>query len=120
MQFHFKRFLISILLLVLLLSVTGILAQDGDGAMLRFVHVIPGASAIDIYTDGQLTISGLDFGAASTYVNVAAGPHQLTVTQSGATTPLWQQDVSPAAGSALTLVASSTSSLTFTVFEDDL
>jgi hypothetical protein len=120
MQYPFKRLLISILLLVILLGVTGIMAQNGDGAMLRFVHAIPGASAIDIYTDGQLTISGLDFGAASTYINVAAGPHQLTVTQTGATTPLWQQDVSPAAGSALTLVAASADPLTFSVFQDDL
>lgn len=107
------------LLAMIAFSLGSTFAQSGEGR-LRFVHAIPGASAIDIYTDGQLTISGLNFGDASTYVHVPAGSHQLTVTQSGATTPLWEQTVSAAAGSATTLVAASASEAQFQVYADDL
>jgi hypothetical protein len=95
------------------------MAQSSD-ALIRFVHVVPGAAAVDIFTDGQLTISNLDFGEASNYVKVPAQAHTVAVTQAGATTPLWEQEITPGAGSALTLVAASTEPLTFTVYEDNL
>lgn len=104
---------------VLLVAATGVMAQAGN-AKLRFVHVIPGASAVDVYTDGQLTISGLSFGSASTYVNVGAGEHQLTVTASGSTNALWEQTVSAADGSATTLVAAAASNPNFVAYPEDL
>jgi len=116
---NLRRLLFGVLTLILLLVVGGAMAQS-DEAQLRFVHAIPGAAAVDIYTDGQLTISGLDFGQASNFVNVPAATHQITVTQTGATTPLWEQAVTPGAGSALTLVAATTNPLQFSVYEDNL
>lgn len=112
----------AILSMLMLLAVIGsnVMAQASGGAMLRFVHVIPGAAAVDIYTDGQLTISGLTFATASTYVNASAGDHQIMVTPAGTTNTLWQQTVSAAEGSALTLVAASASAPNFLVFPDDL
>jgi len=96
-----------------------VMAQAGN-AMLRFVHTIPGANAVDIYTDGQLTISGLSFGTASTYVNVPAGDHQLKVTATGTTNSLWEQSVTTADGSATTLVAATASDPNFLVYPEDL
>lgn len=109
------------LLLVLALSVTSAVAQGGDGQV-RFVHAIPGASAIDVYTDGQLTVSGLTFGKATTYANVPAGDHQLVVTVAGAgaSSPIWQQTLSVPNATALTLVAASASDARFLVYQDDL
>src|SRR5690348_15192877 len=95
--------LLAVMAAAMLTSVS-VMAQAGN-AMLRFVHTIPGANAIDVYTDGQLTISGLSFGTASTYVNVPAGDHQLKVTATGSTNSLWEQSVNAADGSATTLVA---------------
>src|SRR5262245_43294284 len=107
---QFKRIIISIITLMLMSAgITSVFAQSSTDGMVRFVHAIPGASAIDVYTDGQLTISDLGFGDASNYVHVPAGDHQLTITQTGATTPLWQQSISAPAGSAQTLVAASAS-----------
>jgi uncharacterized protein YraI len=118
---QFKRILIGILVMMLISSgVTSIFAQTSSDGMVRFVHAIPGASAVDVYTDGQLTISNLAFGSASTYVHVSAGDHQLTVTQTGATAPLWQQSISTPAGSAQTLVAASASQAAFQAYTDDL
>ncbi len=113
----------SIALLVVIAAVimtsASVMAQAGS-AMLRFVHAIPGASAIDVYTDGQLTISGLGFGTASTYVYVSSGDHQLKVTSNGSTNALWEQTVSAADGSATTLVAASASDPNFLVYPEDL
>ncbi len=113
---------VSVVLLValmLLLSGTSVMAQGGN-ALIRFVHAIPGASPVDVYTDGQLTGSGLAFGSATTYATIPAGDRQLTVTVAGSTTPIWQQTVSAANGSALTLVAATASSPNFLVYQDDL
>ncbi len=110
--------LVAVIAAVLITS-SAVAAQSGN-ATLRFVHTIPGANAVDVYTDGQLTISGLGFGSASTYVNVGAGDHNLKVTASGTTNALWEQTVSAADGSATTLVAASASSPTFLVYPEDL
>jgi len=110
--------LVAIIATVIITSAS-VMAQAGN-AMLRFVHTIPGANAVDVYTDGQLTISGLTFGNASTYVNVPAGDHQLKVTATGSTNALWEQTVSAAEGSATTLVAASASDPNFLVYPEDL
>ncbi len=117
MMSSIKRFLL-IALLLLLVAVPA-LAQNGSGQV-RFVHAIPGASSIDIYTDGTLTISDLAFGSAANYITVPAGTHHIAVTQTGSTTSLWEQDINPAADSAQTLVASSASQAAFQVYQDDL
>ncbi len=115
------RYGIALLVVIatLLITSASVMAQAGN-AMLRFVHAIPGASAVDVYTDGQLTISGLDFGTASTYANVSSGDHQLKVTSNGSTNALWEQTVSAADGSATTLVAASASDPNFLVYPEDL
>ncbi len=115
------RYSIALLVVIATVIITSasVMAQSGN-ALLRFVHTIPGANAIDVYTDGQLTISGLSFGSASTYVNVPSGDHQLKVTASGSTNALWEQTVSAADGSATTLVAATASDPNFLVFPEDL
>lgn len=111
--------LLILVIMVALLSVGGVLAQDG-GARLRFMHAIPGVSAIDIYTDGQLTVHNLNFGQSTTYINVPSGSHSLNVTPAGITTSLWQQQINADANSAQTLIASSTSPLAFNSFQEEL
>lgn len=96
------------------------LAQSSSETLVRFVHAIPGASAVDIYTDGTLTVGGLEFGEASLHLRLPAGDHQLSVTQAGVETVLWQQNISLAAGTAQTFIASSTNPLGFQPFTDDL
>ncbi|RMG85359.1 MAG: DUF4397 domain-containing protein [Chloroflexi bacterium] len=109
---------LTLFLLVMAFSITGVLAQNVDGQV-RFVHVIPGTAAVDVYTDGQLTVKGLGFGEASTYAFVPAGSHTITVTPTGITTELWSQELTVGAGTPYTLIASSTEPLLFKVYEDD-
>lgn len=110
---------VFLIALVLLLIAVPAMAQSG-GAMLRFVHAIPGASAIDIYTDGQLTVRNLSYGSASAYIDVPAGGHHIAVTQSASAAPLWEQDINTGADSALTLVAASAAEAAFQIYLDDL
>jgi len=93
--------------------------SDGD-AQIRFVHVIPGVAAVDIYVDGQLTVSNLGYGEASGYINVPSGNNQVTVRPGGISTVLWEQSVNADAETPQLLVASSIDPLEFVVYDDDL
>ena len=115
------RTLIPVLLLIAAFTGVSVFAQGSTDALVRFAHAIPGAGAVDIYVDGQLTIANLDFGQASNYLTAPAIDHQITVTPTGATTALWEQAFTPGAGRAFTLVASSFDEpVAFTSFEDIL
>lgn len=110
----------AILVLLLFAALTGLtFAQSGSG-LVRFVHALPGAGAIDIYVNGLPTVRGLDFGQGTGYIGFPASDNAVVVTQSGTTTPVWQQNYSPAVGSAATMVVSSADPLQFTPFVDDL
>ncbi|MGQ9909270.1 MAG: DUF4397 domain-containing protein [Candidatus Flexifilum sp.] len=113
---------IVVLLFSLAVLTVSALAQVDNGAVgqVRFVHAIPGAAAIDVYTDGQLTVSGLEFGAASEDIRMPSGERQITVTSAGLTTRLWSQTVSVMPDSALALIASATDPLGFQPFPLDL
>lgn len=111
---------LAILVSLMVLATTLPLAAQGSGSA-RFVHVIPGASAIDIYVNGTLAISDLGYGAASGYVNVPAQSNTVTVTPSGInTTVLWEQSINTADSSATTYVASSADTPRFDAFNDNL
>ena len=115
-----KRFtLIALVLMLSALAIIPVAGQD-NGAKTRFVHAIPGASAVDIYVDGQLAVSSLEFGSATDYIALPAGEHALTVTQEDAATALWEQSLQFADESVSTLVASSIDPLEFTQYTDDL
>ncbi len=115
-----KRSIYSVLIIVALLLMSAIttFAQD-NGSEVRFVHAIPDVSGVDIYANGELTITNLEFGEASGYIDVPAGTLSVTVTPPGLSTVLWQQDIT--IGEApLTLIASSAQDLSFSAFEDNL
>ena len=107
-------------LLAVVVSVAPALGQTSADARARFVHAIPGATAIDIYTDNTLTVANLQLGDASLYIHLPAGQHQVTVTQADVTTTLWTQTINVDPGTAYTYVASTTDPLTFVQYKDDL
>ncbi|KXK20760.1 MAG: LPXTG-motif cell wall anchor domain-containing protein [Chloroflexi bacterium OLB15] len=109
-----------IALVAAILMIAPASAQSTETALLRFVNVIPGAASLDIFVDGQLAAARLDYGEASLYIPAPAGAHTVVATQAGVTTTLWEQEINANAGAALTLVASSTDSLGFQTFLDDL
>jgi hypothetical protein len=95
-------------------------AQTTPTAQMRFVHVVAGAPPIDIYLDGSLAIAALGFGEASPYIAAPTGDVAITVTAEDTAEPLWQQTVNAQDDAALTLIASSSDSLAFTAFNENL
>ncbi|HYO89904.1 MAG TPA: DUF4397 domain-containing protein, partial [Candidatus Limnocylindrales bacterium] len=115
-----RLWLLAVLAITALLFALPLSAQADESASVRFLHALPGAGPVDVYVDGQLTLVNLEFGAPSLFVQIPAGAHTVTVTQTGVTTALWQQEITPAAGTSLTMVVSTTDPLEFTVFQNDV
>ena len=80
------------------------------GARARFVHVSPGASAIDVYVNSQLVVADLDYGAASSYLNVPAGTLDVVARLAGTSTLAFGQSVNVSDGTAVSMVAGSAAS----------
>lgn len=116
-----KQLIALIVVLIGLLGslVGGAVAQD-DTSLIRFVHVIPGMTAVDIYVNDNLSVEGLEYGQASTYLTAPADELQLRVTLQGLTTTLWQQTAILPPEEVVTLVAASINPLNFVPFRDDL
>ncbi len=112
-----KTFVLLVMLTLVVMPMAAFAQTDG-AAVIRFVHVVNGAPTVDVYVDGAIRYSALDFGQATPYLPIAAGSHQVTVTSTGNTAALWEQSLDAAADQALVAVASTAGS--FTIFTDDL
>lgn len=109
-----------ILLAVLLMLTAVSIKAQADTSAVRFVHVIPGLTAIDVYVNENVAVEGLEYGQATTYMSAPAGAVNVRVTLAGLTTTLWQQSSSLPANDAVTLIASSINPLSFEPYRDDL
>ncbi len=80
---------LAVLALVLALTVTTAGAalaqtQQPPQAILRVVHAVPGAQAVDVFVDGNLVFSNIAFGQATNYAALTAGGHTVRVVPAGA------------------------------------
>lgn len=115
------RKFISILALLMLTALLGVAAQaQAAPSYVRFLHVIPGVSGLDVYINSNLSAANLNFGENTGYINAPVGDVQVRVTLSGVTSTLFEQTISVAGDEAFTLIASSTDPLSFDVYRDDL
>lgn len=115
-----KRPVIGLIILIMAMMGSSLSAQSGDGAQARFVHTIPGASAIDVYVDDTLTVRNLAFGETTTYINIPTGQRAIRATPAGATIALWEQTLDANTDTAYTLTASTQENeLFFSVYADD-
>jgi hypothetical protein len=94
-------------------------AQSGT-ALVRFVHALSGAGAVDVYINGQPVALQLGFGQASTLIQVPTTALQISVSPTGTTTALWEQTFEAPADTASALVVSSSEPLQFTAFDLDM
>lgn len=75
-------------------------------AMVRAVHMAPGAPNVDIAVDGQRAFANLAFKAATDYAPVPAGQRNVKVTPAGAAAPVViDANLNPQAGQQITVVA---------------
>lgn len=115
------KLLVYIALLAALTVMVGgaAVAQDAT-ASVRFVHVIPGVSGLDVYVNNNLSVSGLGYGESTSYITAPSGELNIRVTLANVSSALWQQTISAPADSTLTLIASAADPLAFDVYEDSL
>jgi uncharacterized protein YgiM (DUF1202 family) len=113
---------VGLVLMVMLIThaLTGsVSAQGNSGGRLRFVHVVPGAPAVDISIDKTVAVRALGYASASRFINVPAGDHAISVTAGGRA--VFQGKVSVAAAQAQTLIFEGTATaVEMGVYEDDL
>ncbi len=78
-----SRHLVPLVILALVLSalcVPSVAAQtNANAAAVRVIHASPDTPAVDVYVDGEKTVSALAFTQTRGYLSVAAGPHLLQV-----------------------------------------
>jgi hypothetical protein len=76
-------------------------------SQVRVVHALPGAPPVDVFVDGARIITALTFGVAVPYINLPAGPHEVTMVPAGAVPPtaLISTAMELAPGQAYTLMA---------------
>ena len=117
-----RRFVVTLLLVfsVLLMAVApAAAAQDADTALVRFVHGVMDAPAVDILVDGQLTAAQVSFTDYTDYIRLAGGDHTVAV-QAGEQAVV-EAALSVVPGQALTVIVTGTAAAPEVLtFEDDL
>lgn len=98
-------------------------AQTSGTAKVRVVHAAPGVPAVDIYVDGQKSLSNVAFFTAGAYLSVPAGNRQVQVTLAGQplNMAVINQQLPVEAGKAYTVAATGQGAgVQATPFEDNL
>ncbi len=115
-----RKFIVLIVALMLaaLLGVT--VSAQVAVSQVRFLHVIPGVSGLDVYINDNLSAASLSFSESTGYISAPAGDLKVRVTLNGVTSTLFEQTITTAGDEAFTLIASSTDPLSFDVYRDDL
>lgn len=72
--------------LIALLAAPAALAQSST-AKVRVVHASPDAPAVDVWVNGNRTLTNVPFFTASNYLDLPAGSYDIAVTPTGATEP---------------------------------
>ena len=80
--------------LALAVAVSGCSDDNGTTASpvatgeVRVAHLSPDAPNVDVAVDGAVVLSNVPYEAVSDYLDVPSGPHTVTVTPAGATSPV--------------------------------
>lgn len=106
-----------ILVAIALFAIVSLSAFAQSNGRVRFVHVVPNAPAVDVYINGLLALTALDYGSSSNYLIAPAGDHTVIVTATGESTALWEQTITVEQDRATTYIASEA---TFTAFRENL
>lgn len=113
-----RNFAWKLIFAVLILVSSVIFSTAQAASAVRFVHVVPGAPAVDIYVNGSLAVANLEYASATSYISVPAGDHNVTVTEAGnSSNVLWEQPFTASADASTTLIASSPE---FAAYQDNL
>ncbi len=97
---------ISVALSLMLVVLFGFAALAQDTAQLRVAHLSPDAPAVDIWVNGERTLTDVPFQALSDYLSLPAGEYRIQVSPAGQTDPIViDATVALEAGTAYTVAA---------------
>ncbi len=92
-------------------------------ASVRVVHASPDAPAVDVYVNGNLTLSNVPFFTVSDYLEIPAGTYRIQVTPTGSApdAAVIDADVEVLPGRAYTIAATGfVANIGASIFEDNL
>ncbi len=113
-----KHMMLFLMVIASLLALTTtVFSQDDAGV--RFIHAIPGSSAVDVYVNNQLAVADLALGDTSAYISVPAGSLNITATAVGSSDVIISQTANVDGGSTTSFIASSASAPRFDPINDD-
>ena len=76
-------------------------------SFVRFIHAIPDAPNIDVYSNEKLIYSNLGFGNVTNYINVAPGTYTISLYRAGTNTnPIISETIEVSVGSIQTVAIS--------------
>lgn len=94
---------------------------DADSGLVRFIHGIVGAPAVDVYVNDTLVVPGLSVDQPSAHIALPTGDHSVTLVAAGTEDTIAESDVSVDAGSAQSVVAlAGDETVDVSVFSDDV
>lgn len=91
-----------------------VLASTGCGSSssnVRLMNAMTGSSSIDMLLDNKGTITGISYGAASSYVKTGRGNHNLTIEATGNSSALINQSVTFPSGDTTVVATDSGASV---------
>jgi hypothetical protein len=94
----------AVLALIGLASFTIGCGSSSGNTKIRLVNGSPDEGSLDLLVDAKSAVTGVGYGAASSYVSIGSGSRQLQVEPSGSTTVLITRTDGINSGSNLTLV----------------
>ncbi|MEC2073779.1 DUF4397 domain-containing protein [Alkalihalophilus marmarensis] len=108
-----KGFILSLVgALTLSFGGAGLAADHGDDeAKVRVVHASPDAPAVDVVLNGDVVVEGADFKAATDYLHVPSGDHEVEIFAAGTVEeeePVLSATLSVEGGEAYTVAAVNT------------
>ncbi|MGF2615084.1 DUF4397 domain-containing protein [Rossellomorea vietnamensis] len=102
-----KLFSVLVAAVMMVTLAQGAFASEND-AMVRIVHASPDAPAVDVYVNGEAVVEGAEFKAATDYLSLPAGDHEVEIYAAGtmgSSEPVISTTLSVEAGMAYTAAA---------------
>lgn len=118
-----KLFVLSLVAMLVALALVPAAFAQGSTAKVRVIHASPDAPAVDVYVNGNRTLSNVPFFTASDYLDLPAGTYQVQVTPAGqpASAAVIDASATIEAGRAYTIAATGeVANIQGTIIEDDL
>lgn len=102
-----KTILVALAAVALMFTQLSGVSGQSSMAKVRVVHASPDAPAVDVWVDGKKALTNVPFFAASDYLDLAAGSHDIKVVATGTTEPavIDAKGVAVEAGKAYTIAA---------------